>query len=132
MSLTDPIADMASLIKNAGDAGKEKVDIKASKVNEEILKILKSESFIQTFKRIEDDKQGILRVYLKYDDEKSPVIKSIRRISKPGLKIYKKKTEIVPVLGGLGINIISTSKGILSDKEVRERGLGGEIILEVW
>ncbi|MBL7069535.1 MAG: 30S ribosomal protein S8 [Candidatus Omnitrophica bacterium] len=132
MSITDPIADMATLIRNAGDAGKEKVDIKASKVNEEILQILKSEKFIQTYKKIDDNKQGTIRVYLRYDDEKKSIIKSIRRISKPGLKVYKNKKEILPVLGGLGINIISTSKGILSDNDVREKGLGGEVMLEVW
>lgn len=148
MSVTDPIADMATLIRNASKACKEKVDIRASKVNEDILKILKNEKFILNYKRIDDYEetssqrrnskngkkcpQGRLRVYLKFNEDKSLHITNIKRISKPGLRIYKNKNEILPVLGGLGINIVSTSQGILADKEAREKGLGGEVMLQVW
>ena len=132
MSITDPIADMITLVRNACKARKEKVDIKASKVNEEILKILKVERFIQDYKRISDNKQGTIRVYLKFNQDNVPSISNIKRISKPGLRVYRDKTEFPPVLGGLGIAIISTSHGILTDKEAREKNLGGELMLEVW
>lgn len=132
MSITDPIANMITLLRNAGNAGKEKVDLKASRVNEDILKILKESDFIEAFKRIPDNKQGVLRAYLKYEEDRNPVIRHIKRISRPGLRVYKKKDDIQLVLGGLGINIISTSQGIVSDQGAREKGLGGEIMIEVW
>lgn len=135
MSITDPIADMATLIRNASAAGKENIDIKASKVNETILEVLKKEKFIQTFKKIEDNKQGTLRAYLMHGDGSSgrnPRITNIKRISKPGLKVYKSKDEILPVLGGLGIAVVSTSHGIITDEEAREKKIGGEIMMEVW
>jgi small subunit ribosomal protein S8 len=132
MSIADPIANMATLIRNASTSGKEKVDIKASNMNEEILRLLKGEKFIDTYKKIEDSKQGMLRVYLKFNEDRTPAISSIKRVSKPGLRVYKRKDEIVPVLGGLGINIISTSQGLVTDKEAREKAIGGEVLLEVW
>lgn len=132
MSITDTIADMATVIRNAVRAGKKTVDIKASNVNEEILKILKNESFIETYKRMEDTNQGMLRVYFKFGEEKTSVLSNIKRISRPGLRDYRKKDDIEPVLGGLGISIVSTSQGIISDREARERNLGGEVMLEVW
>lgn len=132
MSVTDPIADAATLIRNASNAGKEKLDVKASRIVEEILKILMREKFILNFKKIPDNKQGLLRVYLKYGQNKKPSITNIRKLSKPGLRIYRDKKNIPVVLGGLGVSIISTSKGILTDREAREKNLGGEVMLEVW
>lgn len=132
MSITDPIADMVTLLRNATKSGKLKVDVRASKINEEILKILKKESFIQDYKRMEESKQGSLRIYLKFDEEKKPGIMGIKRISKPGLKVYKRKENIKSVLGGIGIAIITTSQGILTDSQAREKNIGGEIMLEVW
>ncbi|MEE8360335.1 MAG: 30S ribosomal protein S8 [Candidatus Omnitrophota bacterium] len=131
MSVSDPIADMATQLRNASSAGKEKVDVKASNIKEAILKVLKEESFIENYKKMSDDKQGTLRIYLKFNDDKTPYIRNIKRISKPGLRIYKGKDELLPVLGGLGISVISTSSGILTDKEAKEKNLGGEILLEV-
>ena len=132
MSITDPIADMATQIRNASSAGKENLDVRASKINEGILEILKSEGFIENYKRIPDNKQDALRIYLKFTEDRRPIITNIKRISKPGLRVYKRKDEITEVLGGLGIAVVSTSQGFLSDKETRERGLGGEVIMEVW
>jgi small subunit ribosomal protein S8 len=132
MSITDPIADMATLIRNASASGKEKVNVRASRMNEEIARILKEEAFIENYKRIDDNKQGTLRIYLKLTEEKRPSITNIKRVSKPGLRVYKGTKEIEPVLGGLGIRIISTSQGIITDKAAREKNLGGEVVLEVW
>jgi len=132
MSVSDPIADMATQIRNASSAGKEKVNVKASNLNEAILKILKEEHFIENYKKVLDNKQGMLRIYLRFNDDRTPYIKNIKRISKPGLRVYKGKDELLPVLGGLGISVVSTSKGIIADKEAKERNLGGEILLEVW
>jgi small subunit ribosomal protein S8 len=132
MSVSDPIADMATQLRNAASSGKEKVDIKASKMNGSILRLLKEESFIEDYKEMPDNKQGKFRVYLKAGDAKKPAVINIKKISKPGLKVYKGKDEITPVLGGLGISIISTSQGLLTDKQAREKNLGGEVILEVW
>ncbi len=132
MSITDPIANAATLIRNASRANKKSVDIKSSKVNEKILEILKEEKFIQNFKGIPDNNQGTIRVYLKQEPDKRPSITKIVRISRPGLRVYKKNEEIAPVLGGLGIAIISTSLGIFTDSQAREKKLGGEIMLEVW
>jgi len=132
MSLTDPIADMATKIRNASRASKDKVDIRQSKISEEILKILKSEEFIEDYKKISDVKQGTLRVYLKFNEDSTPGITNIKRVSTPGLRVYKKTGEIPSVVGGLGIAILSTSQGILTDKDAREKKLGGEVMLEVW
>lgn len=132
MSITDPIADMATQIRNASSAGKEKVDVKASNVSEEILRVLKAQNFIANYKKMPDNKQGILRVYMRFNEDKTPYISNIKRISKPGLRTYKGKEEILPVLGGLGISIISTSQGLVTDEEARQRNIGGEIMLEVW
>lgn len=132
MSITDPIADMSTLIRNACRAGKDKVDIKTSRINESILKILKEKEFIQNYKRTSESKQGALRIYLKFTEDKKPAIRNIKRISKPGLRVYKKKDEIPVVLGGLGISIISTSRGLMADEEARKENLGGEVMLQVW
>ncbi len=134
MSMTDPIANFLTLIRNASRAKKKNVDCPSSKVKEQIAQILKREGFIKNFKKIEDNKQGILRIYLKYDKDKQKVaaITNLKRISRPGLRVYEKAEEIKPVLGGVGIGIISTSKGIKTDKECREAKIGGEILCHIW
>ena len=132
MVMTDPIADFLTRIRNANMVMHEKVEIPASKTKIAMAEILKNEGFIKDFEQIEDGKQGIIRVYLKYGANKEKVITGLKRISMPGLKVYCKKDEIPKVLGGLGIAIISTSKGIVTDKEARKLGLGGEVICYVW
>jgi small subunit ribosomal protein S8 len=128
----DVIGDMLTRIRNANMAHHEKVDIPASKLKVEIARILKKEKFIREYELIENHKQGILRVYLKYGSRKERVIGNLKRVSKPGLRIYAKKDEIPSVMGGLGVAIISTSQGVMSDKECRKRGLGGEVLCYVW
>ncbi|MBQ1220742.1 MAG: 30S ribosomal protein S8 [Peptococcaceae bacterium] len=132
MVMTDPIADFLTRIRNANMVMHEKVEIPASKTKIALAEILKNEGFIKDYEQIEDGKQGIIRVYLKYGPNREKVISGLKRISKPGLKVYCKKDEIPKVLGGLGIAIISTSKGIMTDKEARKHGLGGEVICYVW
>ena len=132
MAVTDPIADALTILRNASFAKKEVAEIRNSKVIEEILKILKKESFIGNYKFIKDTKQGILRVYLKYDKDGTPAMLGIKRISKPGLRIYKKSDELPKVYGGLGVAVISTSKGMMTDNEAREGKMGGEIICYTW
>jgi len=131
MSKTDPIADFLTIIRNGLMAKKENVDVLASRITKSILEILKKTEYIDNFKLIEDKKQGILRVYLKYLSGE-PAIINLRRISKPGLRVYVKQEEIPRVLRGRGIAVISTSKGILTDNEAREQKLGGEVICYVW
>ncbi len=132
MVMTDPIADFLTRIRNANMVMHENVEVPASKTKVAIAEILKNEGYIKDFEQIEDGKQGVIRVYLKYGADKTKVITGLRRISKPGLKVYCKKDEVPKVLGGLGIAIISTSKGIVTDKEARKLGLGGEVICYVW
>lgn len=132
MSMTDPVADMLTRIRNANHAGHEKVDIPASKLKSNIANILKKENFIKGSKFIEDHKQGIIRVYLKYGQKRERVLTNLKRMSKPGKRLYVDKDNIPKVLGGLGIAIISTSKGVMTDKESRKLGLGGEVICYVW
>jgi len=132
MSVTDPISDMISMIKNASKARKETVDVKASNVCEEIVKVLKKKKIISNYKKVDDDKQGMLRIYLRFLDTKTPAITDIKRISRPGLRRYVDKNEIPRVLEGIGFAIISTSKGLLTDKEARTEGVGGEVILYAW
>jgi len=119
-------------IRNANSVYHEKVEIPASNVKKTLADILKKEGLIKDFDYIEDGKQGVLRLYLKYGPNKEKVITGIRRISKPGLRVYVKKDQVPRVLGGLGIAVISTSQGIMTDKEARKRGLGGEVICYVW
>ena len=130
--MTDPIADMLTRIRNANTVGHETVEIPASKMKKAIAEILKEEGYITDFDVIEDDKQGMIKVTMKYGANKERVISGIKKISKPGLKVYAKANEVPKVLGGLGIAIISTSKGIVSDKEARKLGVGGEVICYVW
>ena len=132
MVMTDPIAEFLTRIRNANMVMHEKVEIPASKTKIALVEILKNEGFIKDYEQIEDGKQGIIRVYLKYGPNREKVISGLKRISKPGLKVYCKKDEIPKVLGGLGIAVISTSKGIMTDKEARKLGLGGEVICYVW
>ncbi|MFR5858602.1 MAG: 30S ribosomal protein S8 [Clostridia bacterium] len=132
MTMTDPIADMLTRIRNANTVGHETVEIPASKMKKAIAEILKEEGYITDFDVIEDDKQGMIKVTMKYGSNKERVISGIKKISKPGLKVYAKANEVPKVLGGLGIAIISTSKGIVSDKEARKLGVGGEVICYVW
>lgn len=130
--LTDPIADMLTRIKNANKARHQYVEMPASKLKIEIAKILKREGYIEDYEVIASQPFNILRIKLKYLPDKRQVIHGLRRISKPGLRVYVKKDEIPRVLGGLGIAIISTSKGLMTDKEARKQGLGGEVICYVW
>ena len=132
MTMTDPIADMLTRIRNANTVGHETVEIPASKMKKALAEILKEEGYITDFDVIEDDKQGMIKVTMKYGSNKERVISGIKKISKPGLKVYAKANEVPKVLGGLGIAIISTSKGIVSDKEARKLGVGGEVICYVW
>lgn len=132
MTMTDPIADMLTRIRNANTVGHETVEIPASKMKKAIAEILKEEGYITDFDVIEDDKQGMIKVTMKYGSNKERVISGIKKISKPGLKVYAKANEVPKVLGGLGIAIISTSKGIVSDKEARKLGVGGEVICYLW
>ena len=132
MTMTDPIADMLTRIRNANTVGHETVEIPASKMKKAIAEILKEEGYITDFDVIEDDKQGMIKVTMKYGSNKERVISGIKKISKPGLKVYAKANEVPKVLGGLGIAIISTSKGIVSDKEARKLGVVGEVICYVW
>jgi small subunit ribosomal protein S8 len=132
MTMTDPIADMLTRIRNANTAGHETVDIPASNVKKSIAQILLDEGFVKGYDVINDGKQGIIRVQMKYGRNKEHIISGLKKISKPGLKVYARKYEIPKVLGGLGIAIISTSKGIVTDKEARKLGVGGEVICYVW
>ena len=131
MSRTDLIADALTIVRNAMMAKKEAADVPASNTLKSILEILKREGYIDDFKLVEDKRQGILRIYLKYINMK-PAIRSIKRISKPGLRIYVKRDKIPFVLRGRGLAIISTSKGIITDSEARKQGLGGEVMVYVW
>lgn len=132
MTMTDPIADMLTRIRNANTVCHASVEIPASNMKKSIAEILLNEGFIGGFEVIEDNKQGVIKVQMKYGAGKEKVINGIKKISKPGLKVYAKANEVPSVLGGLGIAIISTSKGIISDKEARKLGVGGEVICYVW
>ncbi|MFH1563106.1 MAG: 30S ribosomal protein S8 [Nitrospirota bacterium] len=132
MSMTDPVADMLTRIRNANHAGHEKVDIPASKLKTNIAGILKKEKFIKSYKSIEDHKQGTIRVYLKYGTKNERILTNLKRISKPGLRVYVDSDNIPKVVGGLGIAVISTSKGVMTDIACRKLGIGGEVICYVW
>ena len=132
MTMTDPIADMLTRIRNANTVGHDTVDVPASKMKKSIAGILLEEGYIKGFDVIDDNKQGTIRIQMKYGADKERVICGIKKISKPGLKVYAKAEDVPRVLGGLGIAIISTSKGVISDKEARKLGVGGEVICYVW
>ena len=132
MSISDPIADMLTVIRNGCRAKKKKVQVPASRVKSEILRVLLEEKFISNYRYIEDRKQGILRVYLKYTDDENSVISGIRRISTPGLRSYSGSKKVPRVQGGLGVAIMSTSQGLMTGKKARRLGIGGEVICHVW
>jgi len=132
MTLTDPIADMLTRIRNAGMVRKKEVDIPSSKIKVAVAKILKDEGYIRNYKVIDDKKQGILKLFLKYTEDKKNVISGLERLSKPGCRIYCKKDNIPKVLDGLGVVVISTSKGVFTGKKCKEMGLGGEVLCQVW
>lgn len=132
MAMSDPIADMLTRVRNAGKAKFSSVDIPGSKMKFELAKLLKDEGYIRNYKFIKDNKQGVLRVYLKYNDKQEHSILSIDRVSKPSKRVYMKGKDIKPVYSGLGIAVLSTSKGIMTDKQAREKNIGGEIICNVW
>lgn len=130
--MTDPIADMLTRIRNGNNARHKSVDIPASNIKKEISRILLREGYIKNYEVIDDDKQGIIRIDFKYGEDNEKVISGLKRISKPGLRVYVESRDLPKVLGGLGIAIISTSKGILTDKEARANNVGGEVICYVW
>ena len=132
MSMSDSIADMLTRIRNAEKAKFASVDIPGSKLKTELAKVLKNEAFIRNYKFVKDSKQGILRVYLKYGQGQSSVIIGIERVSKPGRRVYVKGQNVKPVLNGMGISILSTSRGIITDKTARHENVGGEILCNVW
>jgi small subunit ribosomal protein S8 len=130
--MTDPVADFLTRIRNALTARHERVDMPSSKVKVAIARILKEEGYIKNLKVIKDNKQGVLRVFLKYNDENKPVIKGLKRVSRPGRRLYMGATELPPVLSGLGVGIVSTSKGIITDREARRQNVGGEMMCSIW
>ena len=132
MNTTDPIADMLTRIRNANSSKHKTVDIPASNMKKAIAQILFAEGYIKSFEEVKDNAQGIIRITLKYDEKGVRVIDGIKRISKPGLRVYASKDELPQVLNGLGIALISTSKGIKTDKEARKEGLGGEVLAYIW
>lgn len=131
MVMTDPIADMLTRIRNANQAKHQSVTMPASRLKLEILNVLKNEGYISEYEKVEDGKQGVIKVTLKYNN-KERVIQGLKKISKPGLRVYAKSSELPKVLNGLGIAIISTSNGIMTDREARQKKLGGEVIAFVW
>jgi len=132
MRLTDPVADMLTRIRNAISARHQKVDIPASKLKLEIARILKEEGYISNFKATEEEGHKILRVYLKYANNNEAVISNVNRVSRPGCRVYVRRTEIPRVLGGMGINILTTPRGVMTGRQARKQGLGGELLCEVW
>lgn len=132
MTMTDPIADMLTRIRNANVVKHETVDVPASNIKKELARILLEEGFVRGYDVIEDGKQGIIRIQLKYGQTGERVISGLKRISKPGMRVYAAKHEVPKVLNGLGISVISTSKGIVTDKQARKENVGGEVICYVW
>ncbi len=132
MSVTDLIADQLTVIRNAIRSGKKTVTVKQSKILKEIIDIAKKEGFVENYQAIEDNKQGMIKIYLKYDENGKPVMEEMKRISKPGRREYRGSKNIPSIMGGVGIAIVSTNKGLLTDKEAREKGIGGEVICQIW
>lgn len=132
MAVSDPIADMLTRIRNGVKANFNSVDVPGSKIKTEIAKVLKDEGFIKNYKFLKDGKQGILRIYLKYGAGQSAVIYGVKRISKPSRRVYLKSKDIKPVYNGTGISILSTSRGIMTDKMARQESIGGELLCSVW
>jgi len=132
MSVSDPVADFLTCIRNAIGAKHRKLDVPASRMKTELAKVLLRERFINNFKTIEDSKQGVLRIYLKYTNDETSVITDLRRVSKPGRRVYVGKERVPRVMGGLGVSVLSTSRGLMTDREARDAGLGGEVVCQVW
>jgi small subunit ribosomal protein S8 len=132
MAMTDPVADMLARIRNATVAKHSKVDIPASRMKISLAKILKSEGYIKNYKVLKDQSHGVLRIYIKYDEANQGVIAGLKRLSKPGRRVYVKKKDIPFVLNGMGIAVLSTSKGILTDREARKQNVGGELLCSLW
>jgi len=132
MVMTDPVADFLTRIRNGNMVMHQTVEVPGSKMKLGLARILKEEGYIKDFEYIEDGKQGVIRIYLKYGPNKEKVITGLKRISKPGLRVYVQKDEVPKVLGGLGTAIVSTSKGLMTDKKARKEGLGGEVICYIW
>ncbi|WP_105976055.1 30S ribosomal protein S8 [Staphylococcus simulans] len=132
MTMSDPIADMLTRVRNANMVRHEKIELPASNIKKQIAEILKNEGFIKNVEFVEDDKQGVLRLFLKYGQNNERVITGLKRISKPGLRVYAKADEEPKVLNGLGIALVSTSEGIVTDREARKRNVGGEVLAYVW
>jgi small subunit ribosomal protein S8 len=131
-AITDPIADLLTRIRNAQRANHDQVEIPASKLKLEIVRILAEEKFIKGYQQLPDDKQGTIRVFLKYGPKRERVITNLKRVSKPGLRVYRRAQEVPRVLGGMGISILSTSKGVLTDAQARREHVGGELLCQVW
>ena len=129
---TDPLADMLTSVRNALRARHAKVDVPASRLKNEVARVLKEEGFLAAYKVIEENKRKTLRLYLKYSSDKQSVISGLKRISRPGRRVYRGRTEIKPVVGGLGVSILTTPQGIMSGRQARRQGVGGEILCEVW
>ena len=132
MAMSDPIADMLTRIRNAGKAKFNSVDIPGSKLKTEVAKVLKNEGFIKNYKSLKDNKQGILRIYLKYGQDRNSAIFGIERISKPSRRTYVKSNELKPIFSGMGLAVLSTSKGVMTDKRAAKEKLGGEVLCKVW
>ncbi|MGB9498775.1 MAG: 30S ribosomal protein S8 [Dissulfuribacterales bacterium] len=132
MSMSDPLADMLTRIRNAGNAKHKSVDIPGSRIKTDLAGVLKQEGFIRNFKFIKDNKQGILRVYLKYDQNDRHVVYGVQRVSKPSRRVYVKSKDVKPVLNGLGISVLSTSVGLVTDKQARKENVGGEVLCAIW
>jgi small subunit ribosomal protein S8 len=132
VSLSDPISDMLTVLRNANRAKKEKVDIPASKLKMEIIKIFKNEGYIKNFKLIEEGSRSYIRIYLKYTQTGDSIIHNMKRVSKPGLRVYRRRSELPRIFNGYGTTIISTSRGVLTDKKAREQNVGGEVICYIW
>ena len=132
MSVSDPVADFLTCVRNAIRAKHRKVDVPASRMKTELTKVLLRERYINNFKVIEDSRQGVLRIYLKYSTGDESVITGVKRLSTPGRRVYVQKNRLPRVMGGLGTSIISTSRGLMTDREAREAGLGGELVCQVW
>lgn len=132
MSMSDPIADMLTRIRNGGKAKFNSVEIPGSKIKVELAKLLKNEGFIRNYKFIKDNKQGILRVYLKYGADQAHAIYGIERVSKPSRRVYLRSKDVKPILNGMGVGVISTSKGVMTDKQARQENVGGEILCKIW
>jgi len=132
MKTSDPLSDLLTRLKNGMRAGHERVDVPASRVKEAVLKVLEAEGFVASFRRVQEAGRPVLRVGLKYDHEGEPIVSGIERVSRPGRRVYAKAEAIPKVLGGLGVSIVSTSKGIVTDRTARESRLGGEVLCNVW